>query len=215
MKWFPDCSGECCVCACGGNCLVGNGDDGFSPATNEQILERLKNGNYPNYRRTMINELAMRGIVYDTNPTEKMTDNEIIKALECCGKNTCRECIYNTSDDRFDLTCTTNMAKDALDIINRQQTEIDILIRKKETLRDEIAEKQAEIDKLTNELEYLNGKYLIQDMAVQSANSEARKEFAERLKDMHKHNTTSVVSLVTVFDNINNLLEEMECEDNA
>ena len=48
MKWFTDCSGECCVCACGGGCLAGHGDDDFSPATNEQILERLKNGNYPN-----------------------------------------------------------------------------------------------------------------------------------------------------------------------
>lgn len=40
--------------------------------------------------------------------------------------------------------------------------------------------------------------------------SEGRKEFAERLKDMYKHNTTSITSLVTLFDNINNLLKEME-----
>ena len=39
--------------------------------------------------------------------------------------------------------------------------------------------------------------------------AEAIKEFAERLKDKHKHNTTSVVSLVTVFDNINTLVKEM------
>ena len=42
----------------GGGCLAGHGDDDFSPATNEQILERLKNGNYPNYKQTMIDELA-------------------------------------------------------------------------------------------------------------------------------------------------------------
>lgn len=35
------------------------------------------------------------------------------------------------------------------------------------------------------------------------------KEFAKRLKDKHKHNKTSVVSLVTVFDNINELVKEM------
>ena len=136
-----------------------------------------------------------------------MTDIEIIKAKE-------DEIIANALKTLAPFEVRDIIAQ-MRGTINRQQTEIDILIRKKETLRDEIAEKQAEIDKLTNELEYLNGKYLIQDMAVQSAKSEARKEFAERLKDMHKHNTTSVVSLVTVFDNINNLLEEMEREDNA
>ena len=71
MKWFTDCSGECCVCACGDGCLAGHGDDDFSPATNEQILERLKNGNYPNYRKMMIDELARRGVDYIDHPTEK------------------------------------------------------------------------------------------------------------------------------------------------
>lgn len=32
---------------------------------------------------------------------------------------------------------------------------------------------------------------------------------SKRLKEMHRHNTTSIVSLVTVFDNINKLFEEM------
>ena len=36
----------------------------------------------------------------------------------------------------------------AVQQLNRQKTEIDILIRKKETLRDEIAEQQAEIERL-------------------------------------------------------------------
>ena len=71
MTWFTDCSGECCVCACGSLCLAGHGDDDFSPATTEQILERLKNGNYPNYRKMMIDELARRGVDYIDYPTEK------------------------------------------------------------------------------------------------------------------------------------------------
>ena len=71
MKLFTDCSGECCVCACGGACLAGHGDDDFLPATNEQILKRLKNGNYPNYRQMMIDELARRGVDYIAHPTEK------------------------------------------------------------------------------------------------------------------------------------------------
>lgn len=142
-----------------------------------------------------------------------MTDSEIIKALECCGNNTCRECVYNTSDDRFDLTCTTNMAKDALDIINRQQTEIDILIRKKETLRDEIAEQQAEIERLTNKLEYLNGKYLIPQQKIKA---EAIKGFAERLKEKAYTTSQNIVGKCWYeldSELIDNLLEEMEGEE--
>ncbi len=70
---FTDCSGKCCICACGGGCLAGHGDDDFSPATNEQIIERLDNGRFPygNDREIMIRELEARGIVYADHPTEK------------------------------------------------------------------------------------------------------------------------------------------------
>jgi len=82
-----------------------------------------------------------------------MTDNEIIKALECCSKDDidCEQCPANGLCDNDDY-CFTGAI---LDLINRQKaeiakkdTEIDILIRKKEALRDEIAEKQAEIERL-------------------------------------------------------------------
>lgn len=49
-----------------------------------------------------------------------MTDNEIIKALECCSEDgNCRECLYREKGCEFE--------KDALDLINRQQEEIDKL----------------------------------------------------------------------------------------
>lgn len=58
MKLFSDCSGECCVCACGGGmCLAGHGDDDFSPATKEQIISNLEEGRYGNDRHYMINYL--------------------------------------------------------------------------------------------------------------------------------------------------------------
>ena len=41
MKMFSDCSGECCVCACGGFCLAGIGDDDFSPASKEKNHREL------------------------------------------------------------------------------------------------------------------------------------------------------------------------------
>lgn len=64
MKMFSDCSGECCVCACGDFCLAGHGDDDFSPASTEQVRERLDNGRYPNYIDYMIGYLRIRGIEY-------------------------------------------------------------------------------------------------------------------------------------------------------
>ena len=47
------------------------------------------------------------------------------------------------------------------------------------------------------------------EQAYKNGYAKAVKEFAERLKEKHRHNTTSIVSLVTVFDNINNLVKEM------
>ena len=44
--------------------------------------------------------------------------------------------------------------KASLDLINRQKAEIDILIRKKEALRDEIVEQQAEIERLKEDLAF-------------------------------------------------------------
>jgi len=57
MKMFSDCSGECCVCACGDFCLAGHGDDDFRLATKEQIISRLDKGQYRSYRFMMVNTL--------------------------------------------------------------------------------------------------------------------------------------------------------------
>lgn len=59
----------------------------------------------------------------------KLTDNDIIKALECCSKTNCRDCPYIQNGNIFDITCSINMAKDALDLINRQNAEIERLQR--------------------------------------------------------------------------------------
>lgn len=57
MKMFSDCSGECCVCACGEFCLAGHGDDDFFLASKEKIIENLDNGKYSSYTDYMINIL--------------------------------------------------------------------------------------------------------------------------------------------------------------
>ena len=56
-----------------------------------------------------------------------MEDKDIIKALECCRDNGtsntyCDDCAYSVYED-----CGARQAKDALDLINRQQAEIERL----------------------------------------------------------------------------------------
>ena len=82
-----------------------------------------------------------------------MTDNEIIKALECCGKNppVCHECKYKGKCNRID--CYDYLKRDVLDLINRQK---------------------ANAEGLTNAVKYLTEQ-------VSSAKAEAKKEFADML----------------------------------
>ena len=73
-----------------------------------------------------------------------MTDNEIIKALECCIKaETWGDCekmgcpastkqgchFYLRTDDDYENTIYIEIFKDALDLINRQKAEIEALKR--------------------------------------------------------------------------------------
>ena len=63
-----------------------------------------------------------------------MTDNEIIKALECCAKGGhCSGCCPYDDDDVDCNNCTSRLTSDALDLINRQKAEI-------ERLKDSIKE---------------------------------------------------------------------------
>ena len=50
-----------------------------------------------------------------------MTDNEIVKALECCKIDDCDNCLNNFGN------CYSNLAGYALNIIKRQQAEIERL----------------------------------------------------------------------------------------
>ena len=118
-----------------------------------------------------------------------MTDNEIIQALECCRDNGtsntyCDDCAYSVYED-----CGARQAKDALDLINRQQAEI-------ERLKD-IAKSA------------LNESINICD-SILDAKAEAIKEFAKRLKSLQIGLEISGESLYYVsIDCIDNLVKEM------
>ena len=116
-----------------------------------------------------------------------MTDNEIIKALECCQDCNCKECPCCRVIDGGTY-CTEIDEEEILDLIKRQKTEIDILIRKKESLRDEITELQAEVEKYKAEhkdfAKRLGNLATMEIMVFDRANelkAETIKEFKARL----------------------------------
>lgn len=102
-----------------------------------------------------------------------MTDEQIIKALECCATDdgdNCSQCPYgNIVYKSGNGGCVNRCRKDALDLINCQKIE-------NEELQERISYLEESID--CSRKEYNN---LLQKS--QQAKSEAIKEFAERLKE--------------------------------
>ena len=92
-----------------------------------------------------------------------MTDNDIIKALECCTKSQtnedCKKLRCTFFDEDIDMCGTINsetiIQQNALDLINRQKEMIDGLIAGQETLQKALAKKNAEIESLKEALKDL------------------------------------------------------------
>ena len=126
-----------------------------------------------------------------------MTDEQIVKALECCGNmNECKkECPL---DDLGGIDkCIHTLMLNALDLIKRQQAEIEDLKADKEAL--------------------INGQLTIQKMYIE-ARDKAVREFAEKLKSRIRKDideqgmfplpyTKKAYDTVMIF--INNLAKEM------
>lgn len=136
-----------------------------------------------------------------------MTDNDIIKALECCSYNNyqCDNCPYAYK------TCT--VYKDAIDLITRQKAEIEKLKQDNKEYHEAnlvIAYQRNQRDEEIQELHrQLNGLNFME----QQIKSEAIKEFAERLKG---HAEPQYPWLYTVdVDFIDNLVKEMVGDNNA
>ena len=149
-----------------------------------------------------------------------MTDNEIIKALECCStgetyadceKNGCPLYLGITMGCKY-IDKENQLYSDALGIINRQQSEIE---------RSE--KKEIEIDDFCRRLcrmRMLNGDAIAsyEDLQnyIQEAKSEAIKEFAERLKNKIKTEcnpygkpTFDYDTSLAIMRYIDNLVKEM------
>ena len=98
-----------------------------------------------------------------------MTDKEIIKALECHTEMECGNCPY---DKGLVEPCIAPMVKDALDLINRQQAEIERLTDKNKRLGEGVSWL------LNNE----NGIELIRDEAIKEFAEKVEKELEQTMK---------------------------------
>ena len=112
-----------------------------------------------------------------------MNNNELIKALECCNSNERGSCLNKCPYYKHSATCTQSMIADTLDLINRQQ---------------------AEIERLTETLDIYAVEF---DLKYASVKAEAIKEFAERLKEKSKNNEWN--GTICGAD-IDNLVKEMK-----
>ena len=149
-----------------------------------------------------------------------MTDNEIIKALECCihdDYDYCEECPYLKNKP-----CHEGLIQDAFDLINRQKAEIERLEE-----QDEIAEKiireqadkifslQSENGRLTDRNSVLSEKADNSIITCVSTRTEAIKEFAERLIDLINCIPQHHFTLGQVEHDIDNLVKEMVGEESG
>ena len=118
----------------------------------------------------------------------KYTDEEIIRALECCRDfGDCSLCPYENATFADELDCTQKLHTDALVLINRQK---------------------AEIERLSHKCEDCAGcMQWICDCSI--IETEAIKEFAERLKDKARMPIGTLYGKMVYVEDIDNLVAEM------
>ena len=126
-----------------------------------------------------------------------MTDNEIIKALECCKRSV--GAILCTSNCPMYSECDSEDPMEdicglALDLINRQKAEINKLKQENDFFRKTITENAQRALEVTVE-------------EIETAKSEAIKEFAKRLKDNYCF--TDRWGKIIVISTVDNLVKEM------
>ena len=114
-----------------------------------------------------------------------MTDEQIIKALECCISNQrCDNCPLYASD-----SCFVVEEKAIYDLINRKNaelkkkdTEINILIRKNNTLKDEISRLQNILVGFMSEVGTWSNKYDVDVSNIHKIPLLAKEDFSIRNK---------------------------------
>lgn len=129
-----------------------------------------------------------------------MTDNEIIKALECCAKtefiSDCAKC------EMLAFDCKDILIEYALDLINRQKAEID-------RLQKTVVDLNTNLSESINCFTRMESLYKIKCKELEISKSEAIKEFAERLKSEYEDEKQGRYINWLMNDIIDNLVKEM------
>ena len=129
-----------------------------------------------------------------------MTDNEIVKALECCAN------AYDCPDCPFEDDCGSmqKLSTFVVDLINSQKAEIERL---------NVAVKAKDVKLNTGDYALEKSVSALVN-AIKTAKSEAIKEFAERLKtkmnDMSRVAFDDKTYFLISIEFIDNLLKEMD-----
>ena len=111
----------------------------------------------------------------------KFTDDEIVKALECCSKKTLVDDFCDVCPNlAMGSKCMDNMLCDALDLINRQKAE-----------NERLTETSEEAVSCFHRMESL---YNIKCMELKVAKAEATISFAKRLCDGRVSNDPVVIA---------------------
>ena len=135
-----------------------------------------------------------------------MTENEIIKALECCITNDCVKCkAYDETNGEIG-DCLHAICRNALDLIKRQKAEIERLKNSFDAQASLIEKKNLAYDRIC--VKHRN--------QINTAKSEAIKELLNvlELRVVCKQKTTAMGYESAIID-IKNLLKEMVGDDNA
>lgn len=133
----------------------------------------------------------------------KITDEDIIKALERCGEidyAPCDRCIFYKKRD-----CIVELSENALDLIKRQRAEIERLQEYYKRYYDLTRETK----ELQDEVEHARDRLLLFDDAITNAKAEAIKEFAERLKENRTRIFNTIYSEYHFGEIIDTLVKEM------
>lgn len=116
-----------------------------------------------------------------------MTDNEIIKALECCANERgCEKCPANPHRGNYGF-CTSPLIKDSFDLINRQKAKIEALQMDNAQLHSDCINANMNLEHLQADIERLKGwQDLLKAEKHSLIKAEAIKDFAEKIKKRMK-----------------------------
>ena len=137
-----------------------------------------------------------------------MTDSDVIKALRCCADRYCKGC-----SEQGKANCRESIAALAWDLTTRQKAKIETLKMDKEQLRNDAFNANMNLDSLISEIDEIRKAEAEVKFFKKKIRSEARREFAERLKE-------NLHIVPTVYNShfgrmIDNILKEMESESGA